>query len=88
MILREAGFCTGFYPSPYLQDFRERIQVNGELITDPAATLAEVVGILRGLNEETFTMIFTFDKSGNLLSTAIDMTMAIIKIKERIFYHA
>ena len=32
-ILREAGFCTGFYPSPYLQDFRERIQVNGEYIT-------------------------------------------------------
>ena len=50
---------------------------NGELITDPAATLVEVVGILRGLNEETFTLIFTFDKSGNLLSTAVDMTMDI-----------
>lgn len=35
-ILREAGFCTGFYPSPYLQDFRERIQVNGEYITEAA----------------------------------------------------
>ena len=39
-ILREAGFCTGFYPSPYLQDFRERIQVNGELITEKK--LAEI----------------------------------------------
>ncbi|MBO7670467.1 MAG: bifunctional folylpolyglutamate synthase/dihydrofolate synthase, partial [Oscillospiraceae bacterium] len=33
-ILREAGFCTGFYPSPFLQDFRERIQVNGEYISE------------------------------------------------------
>ena len=37
-ILREAGYRTGFYPSPYLEDFRERIQVNGELITKEALT--------------------------------------------------
>ncbi|MBR4472384.1 MAG: 5-formyltetrahydrofolate cyclo-ligase [Oscillospiraceae bacterium] len=41
-ILREAGFRTGFYPSPYLQDFRERIQVNGEYISETA--LAEITG--------------------------------------------
>ena len=35
-ILREAGFKTGFYPSPYIEDFRERIQVNGEYITEEA----------------------------------------------------
>ncbi len=39
-ILREAGYRTGFYPSPYLQDFRERIQVNGEYI--PGEKLAEI----------------------------------------------
>ena len=50
---------------------------NGELITDPAATLAEVVGILRGLNEETMEMTFTFDKNGVLLSTAMDITLSI-----------
>ena len=50
---------------------------NGELITDPAATLAEVVGILRGLNEETMEMTFTFDKNGTLLSTAMDITLNI-----------
>ena len=39
-ILREAGYKTGFYPSPYIEDFRERIQVNGEYITEEA--LAEI----------------------------------------------
>ena len=35
-ILREAGYVTGFYPSPYIEDFRERIQVCGEYITEDA----------------------------------------------------
>ncbi len=35
-ILRAAGCRTGLYPSPYLVDFRERIQVNGECITEEA----------------------------------------------------
>ena len=35
-ILREAGYVTGFYPSPYIEDFRERIQVCGEYITEEA----------------------------------------------------
>lgn len=33
-ILREAGYRTGLYPSPYIEDFRERIQVNGEYIIE------------------------------------------------------
>ena len=35
-ILREAGYKTGFYPSPYIEDFRERIQVRGQYITEEA----------------------------------------------------
>lgn len=35
-ILREAGYRTGFFPSPYIEDFRERIQVCGEYITEEA----------------------------------------------------
>ncbi len=27
-ILKAAGYRTGFYPSPFIEDFRERIQVN------------------------------------------------------------
>ncbi len=33
-ILREAGFCTGLYTSPYVLDFRERIQVNNRMISE------------------------------------------------------
>jgi len=32
-ILKEAGFKTGLYTSPHLSSFRERIQLNGRLIT-------------------------------------------------------
>ena len=32
-IFQEAGYKTGLYTSPHLQDFRERIMINGELIS-------------------------------------------------------
>ena len=31
-VLQEAGYKTGLYTSPHLQDFRERIKINGEMI--------------------------------------------------------
>lgn len=33
-ILQTAGYKTGLYTSPHLADFRERIKVNGDLITE------------------------------------------------------
>ena len=33
-ILRKAGYVTGLYTSPYIFKFHERMQVNGECITD------------------------------------------------------
>jgi dihydrofolate synthase / folylpolyglutamate synthase len=33
-ILQESGLKTGLYTSPHLVDFRERIKINGELITE------------------------------------------------------
>ena len=33
-ILRAAGYRTGMYPSPYIEEFTERIQVNAEPITE------------------------------------------------------
>ncbi|MBN1926595.1 MAG: bifunctional folylpolyglutamate synthase/dihydrofolate synthase [Prolixibacteraceae bacterium] len=37
-VLQEAGFRTGLYTSPHLNDFRERIKVNGKMIgTDAVA---------------------------------------------------
>lgn len=35
-ILQEAGYKTGLYTSPHLKDFRERIRVNGEMISEQA----------------------------------------------------
>ena len=37
-VLQEAGYKTGLYTSPHLKDFRERIKINGELITEDAVT--------------------------------------------------
>jgi dihydrofolate synthase / folylpolyglutamate synthase len=33
-VLQEAGYITGLYTSPHLKDFRERIKVNGEMISE------------------------------------------------------
>jgi len=33
-ILAEAGYKTGLYTSPHLKDFRERIRINGEMISE------------------------------------------------------
>lgn len=33
-ILQEAGYKTGLYTSPHLQDFRERIRINGQMIPE------------------------------------------------------
>ncbi len=37
-ILQAAGYKTGLYTSPHLKDFRERIRVNGKMITKQAVT--------------------------------------------------
>lgn len=41
-ILRAGGYKTGLFISPYILEFRERIQINGEMI--PPETLGEIVG--------------------------------------------
>lgn len=35
-ILQEAGYKTGLYTSPHLKDFRERIRINGQMISEEA----------------------------------------------------
>lgn len=44
-MLQHAGFCVGLYTSPHLVDFRERICVNGCLISEEC--VIDVVGRLR-----------------------------------------
>ena len=43
-ILRAAGYKTGLYISPYVTDFRERIQIDGEMISkEDLADCADIV---------------------------------------------
>ena len=44
-IFRAAGYRTGLYTSPYITCFNERMQVNGEMISD--AELAEITEFIR-----------------------------------------
>ena len=32
-VLQQSGYITGLYTSPHLHDFRERIKVNGEMVS-------------------------------------------------------
>jgi len=43
--LKQAGYTTGLYTSPHLQDFCERIQVNGQPISH--AELGEIVELIK-----------------------------------------
>lgn len=40
--LQEAGYKVGLYTSPHLKDFRERIRINGQVITKPS-----VIGFIK-----------------------------------------
>lgn len=46
-LVRAGGLRTGLYTSPHLHDFRERMQINGELI--PETAVAEIVTRLQTL---------------------------------------
>jgi dihydrofolate synthase/folylpolyglutamate synthase len=48
-ICRAAGFRTGLFTSPHLVTFRERIRINGEMVS--AEQLAEGLTRIRGLTE-------------------------------------
>ena len=37
-VLQSAGYKTGLYTSPHLKDFRERIRINGEMISKEFVT--------------------------------------------------
>ena len=37
-ILQEAGYKTGLYTSPHLKDFRERIKIDGQMISESSVT--------------------------------------------------
>ena len=64
-ILKHTGYKTGIFISPYITDFRERIQINGEMIsksvfTQIVETVKEQVDIMSAQNEyPTFFEVVT-----------------------------
>ncbi len=64
-ILQQAGYKTGLYTSPHLKDFRERIKVNGEMISkDFVIDFAEKTKAITQTIEPSFfelTVAMAFD---------------------------
>ncbi len=57
-ILQEAGYKTGLYTSPHLKDFRERIKINGEMISQEKVItfVAEHKTLFETVNPSFFEM--------------------------------
>ena len=64
-MLQQAGYKTGLYTSPHLKDFRERIKINGEMISeDFVITFVESTKALSDKVEPSFfelTVAMAFD---------------------------
>jgi dihydrofolate synthase/folylpolyglutamate synthase len=62
-ILREAGYRTGLYLSPYVYDLRERIQINGALIpkTDFSELISEIQPIADDMAETDLGPVTEFE---------------------------
>jgi dihydrofolate synthase/folylpolyglutamate synthase len=64
-ILQKAGYKTGLYTSPHLQDFRERIKINGEMIRQDF--IVDFVAKTKKISEEIepsffeLTMVMAFE---------------------------
>lgn len=55
-ILQQAGYKTGLYTSPHLKDFRERIRINGEMISEDF--IVDFVARTRTISEEIAPSFF------------------------------
>ena len=53
-VLKESGYKVGLFTSPFVTDFRERIQINGEMIpkNDLAEIISEVKPVVERLSKE------------------------------------
>lgn len=55
-ILKEEGYTVGMYTSPYLEEFEERIQING--VNIPKERLAELVSKIKEVSEQIVSVGF------------------------------
>ena len=58
-VLRQAGYRTGLYTSPYITRFNERIQINGEMIPDEE--LCAITAEIKPLADSTFEQPTEFE---------------------------
>lgn len=65
-VLQSAGYKTGLYSSPYIVDFRERIRINGEMISE--AELDEITAEVKNEIEKM--------RSENLIITEFEAVTA------------
>ena len=80
-ILQEAGYRIGFYPSPFIEDFRERIQVNGEFIREEAfCRITEVVKEAAEAMEEHPTHFELITAVGMLYFKEMQCDLAILEV--------
>jgi dihydrofolate synthase/folylpolyglutamate synthase len=54
-VLQEAGFTVGLYTSPHLKDFRERIKINGQMISE-----AEVIDFVARYKSDFLRLELSF----------------------------
>ena len=66
-VLKKGGYKTGLFISPYVLEFRERFQINGEMI--PEETLAGIV-------EEIYPVIEQMKQEGKII-TEFEMVFAV-----------
>ncbi len=65
-VLQQAGYITGLYTSPHLQDFRERIRINGEMVSEDfvigftGEMMEQVDALQPSFFELTVAMAFTW----------------------------
>ncbi|KIO76209.1 dihydrofolate synthase [Pedobacter lusitanus] len=71
-VLQKAGYKTGLYTSPHLKDFRERIRVNGEMMTESyvvdftAQQKDQIEAISPSFFEVTVAMAFAYFAAENV----------------------
>jgi dihydrofolate synthase / folylpolyglutamate synthase len=57
-VLQEAGYKTALYTSPHLKDFRERIRINGDMISEEEVIsfVEKNIDIIKSVNPSFFEM--------------------------------
>jgi dihydrofolate synthase / folylpolyglutamate synthase len=81
-VLREAGVRTGLYTQPDLHTFRERIRVNGRLISEDE--VAEQVPVVRAAAEE----IEQRREFGPFITYEVSTALALLFFQRQLVQHA